>query len=137
MPTVQSMNNQQEIETLASNDQQLSESNNIEISSDFQVSVTRTTFDTSSPSGDATMQDTIISPDTESFQSRHLSPEHKQKFENRIKTDTSRGSCSNSIISTDSTISDTLDFKNYMIRNSESEIGKCIDKSSDNYKKNL
>ncbi|XP_034189721.2 diacylglycerol kinase eta isoform X3 [Osmia lignaria lignaria] len=124
MPTVQSMNNQQEIENFVSNDQQLSESNNIEISSDFQVSVTRTTFDTSSPSDDATMQDTIISPDTESFQSRHISPEHTQKFENRIKTDTNRGSCSNSIISTDSTISDTLDFKNYMIRNSESEIAR-------------
>nr|XP_012149203.1 PREDICTED: diacylglycerol kinase eta [Megachile rotundata] len=123
VPTIesQSTNNQQETENLMSNDQQISEFNNIKLSSEFPTSVTRTTFDTSTPSDDATMQDTIISPDTESFQSKHLSPEHTEKFENRIKCD-SRGSCSNSIISTDSTISDTLDFKNYVIRSSESEI---------------
>ncbi|XP_012149203.2 diacylglycerol kinase eta [Megachile rotundata] len=123
VPTIesQSTNNQQETENLMSNDQQISEFNNIKLSSEFPTSVTRTTFDTSTPSDDATMQDTIISPDTESFQSKHLSPEHTEKFENRIKCD-SRGSCSNSIISTDSTISDTLDFKNYVMRSSESEI---------------
>ncbi|XP_015431327.1 PREDICTED: diacylglycerol kinase eta [Dufourea novaeangliae] len=115
---------QQESDVHMFNDQH--ESNNMELSSDFQISVTRTNFDTSSPSDDATMQDTIISPDTDSIHSRHVSLEHDQKFENRSKMDTTRGSCSNSIVSTDSIISDTLDLKSYVIRNSESEIGKYI-----------
>ncbi|XP_031830705.1 diacylglycerol kinase eta isoform X3 [Nomia melanderi] len=124
--TTQSMSiyTQQETEINMSNYQY--ESNNIEGSSEFQTSVTRTNFDTSSPSDDATMQDTIISPDTDSIHSRLISPEHEPKFENRSKMDTTRGSCSNSIVSTDSMISDTLDFKNYIIRNSESEIGSDI-----------
>nr|XP_033330534.1 diacylglycerol kinase eta isoform X3 [Megalopta genalis] len=115
---------QQETDINVSNYQH--ESNNIEGSSEFQTSVTRTNFDTSSPSDDTTMQDTMISPDTDSIHSRLISPEHEQKFENRSKIDTTRGSCSNSIASTDSMISDTLDFKSYRIRNSESEIGSDI-----------
>ncbi|XP_076166634.1 diacylglycerol kinase eta isoform X5 [Ptiloglossa arizonensis] len=124
--TTQSMTmcNQQETEIHACNDQHISEYNNIEASSEFQTSITRTNFDTSSPSDDATMQDIIISPDSDSIQFRHISPEHEQKFENRNKMDTTRGSCSNSIVSTDSIISDTLDFKSYVIRNSESEIAR-------------
>ncbi|XP_053979829.1 diacylglycerol kinase eta isoform X3 [Hylaeus volcanicus] len=117
---------QQETEIQACNDQHISEYNNIEASSEFQISVTRTNFDTSSPSDDATMQDTVISPDSDSIQSRHISPEHEQKFEDKSKMDTPRGSCSNSIVSTDSMISDTLDFKSYVVRNSESEIGSDI-----------
>lgn len=118
-------NDQQETEIHAFNEQQLTESNNIE-SSEFQTLVSRTNFDTSTPSDDATMQDTIMSPDTDSAQSRYVSPEPDQKFENRTKMDTNRGSCSNSIVSMDSIVSDTLDFKSYVIRNSESEIGTCI-----------
>ncbi|XP_076247267.1 diacylglycerol kinase eta [Calliopsis andreniformis] len=118
--------NQQEIEIDASNEQQhVTESNNIEASLEFQKSISRTNFDTSSPSDDATIQDTIVSPDTDSVQSRHVFPEQEEQYENRIKMDTNKGSCSNSIVSTDSMISDTLDFKSYVIRNSDSEIA-CI-----------
>ncbi|XP_076663150.1 diacylglycerol kinase eta isoform X2 [Andrena cerasifolii] len=116
-------NNQQETEIHVFTEQQLTESNNIE-SSEFQTLVSRTNFDTSTPSDDATMQDTIMSPDTDSVQSRYVSPEPDQKFENRTKMDTNRGSCSNSIVSMDSIVSDTLDFKSYVIRNSESEIAR-------------
>ncbi|XP_006625055.1 diacylglycerol kinase eta isoform X3 [Apis dorsata] len=78
------MDNEQETEILESNDQQISDSNNIEISSEFQISVTRTTFDTSSPSEDGTTQD--ISSDIDSIQS----PEHEQKSENKVKMEALR-----------------------------------------------
>ena len=81
------MDNDQEAETPESNDQQISDSNNVEISSEFQVSVTRTTFDTSSPSEDGTTQD--ISSEIDSIQS----PIH----ENKAKIETIKGNY-NSII---------------------------------------
>ena len=44
------------------------------------------------------------------------------------KIETPRGSCTNSIISSDSMVSDSFDSKNFVTKNSESEIGKnCID----------
>ncbi|KAG7210239.1 hypothetical protein KM043_011787 [Ampulex compressa] len=106
------------------NDQQTSESTQMDGSSDIQTSVTRTSFDTSSPSDDATIQDAIISPDTDSLHSRCVSSENEQKSESRGKGEIAKGSCSNSIISTDSLVSDTLDFRSYTTRNSESEIGR-------------
>lgn len=86
------MDNEQEAEILESNDQQISDSNNIEISSEFQISVTRTTFDTSSPSEDGTTQD--ISSDIDSIQS----PDHEQKSENKAKMEALKGNCNNNII---------------------------------------
>lgn len=86
---IQSTDNQHEVETPVSNDQQLSESNNIEISSEFQISVTRTNFDTSSPSDDATMQD--ISSDTDSVESS----EPEQRLENRDRMEELKGNSSN------------------------------------------
>lgn len=93
--------NQQETDIRVSIEQHIFECNNIEASSEFQTNVSKTTFDTSSPSDDATIQDTIVSPDTDSVQSRQVSLEHE---ENRTKLDMNRGSCSNSIVSTDSMI---------------------------------
>ncbi|XP_012278503.1 diacylglycerol kinase eta isoform X2 [Orussus abietinus] len=94
----------------------------VETTSDIQVTVTATTLDTSSPSDDTTMQDTMISPDTESINSRNVSPECARKSECCTRAGLSRGSCTNSIVSSDSTVSDTLDSKS-MVKNSESEIG--------------
>lgn len=68
------------------------------------------------------MQDTIVSPDTDSLQSKNISPEHAQKpVLTKVEA---RGSCTNSIISTDSMVSETFDSRSYTVRNSESEIGK-------------
>lgn len=98
------------------------------IGSDIQVTVTSTTLDTSSPSDDTTIQDTMISPDTDSANSRNISPDHNNqtKSDNERKIEGSRSSCtsSNSIVSSDSMILDTLDSRNFMIKNSESEIGR-------------
>ncbi|XP_066585239.1 diacylglycerol kinase eta isoform X2 [Prorops nasuta] len=116
---VQTVNtqNQQEPQTPT-----IDESTLVDASSDIPISVTRTTLDTSSPSDDATIQDALISPDTDSIHSRNVSPDHVQKFDND-KAEACKNSCSNSIISTDSIVSDTLDLKSYTVRNSESEIG--------------
>lgn len=67
----------------------------------------------------------MISPDTDSANSRNISPDHVHKLDNDRKIDGSRSSfsCSNSIVSSDSMILDTLDSKNFTIKNSESEIG--------------
>ncbi|XP_032664900.1 LOW QUALITY PROTEIN: diacylglycerol kinase eta [Odontomachus brunneus] len=101
-----------------------SELTQVEVSSDIPVTVTRTSLDTSIPSDDATMQDVITSPDTDSLHSRNISSEsHAQKRDPKTKVDPSSSSCTNSIISTDSIVSDTLDSRSYTVRNSESEIG--------------
>ncbi|CAK9811061.1 Diacylglycerol kinase eta [Anthophora plagiata] len=86
IPTIQctSVDNQETADTPVSNDQQISDSNNIEVSSEFPISITRITYDTSSPSDDATMQD--ISSDTDSMQS----PELEQKLESRTKMEAIR-----------------------------------------------
>lgn len=124
MPAVQTAGDQLGLQAATSDNFLSSEPTQVEASSDMPMTVTRTTLDTSTPSDDATMQDTIISPDTDSLHSRNISPEHHaQKREPKATVDP-RGSCTNSIISTDSIVSDTLDSKSYTIRNSESEIGK-------------
>lgn len=89
LPTAQSvsLDNEQEAEIPESNDQQISDSNNIDISSEFQITVTRTTFDTSSPSEDGTTQD--ISSDIDSIQSPE---EHEQKLEYKTKMEVTKGS---------------------------------------------
>lgn len=101
----------------------LSEPSQAEGSSDVPVTVTRTTLDTSTPSDDATIQDTIVSPDTDSLHSRNISPEPHVQKPPKAQIEP-RGSCTNSIVSTDSIVSDTLDSRSYTVRNSESEIGK-------------
>ncbi|XP_029155939.1 diacylglycerol kinase eta isoform X3 [Nylanderia fulva] len=117
---------QQEAQTTITSDNFFlsSERSQLEAVSDLPITVTKTTLDTSTPSDDATIQDTIVSPDTDSLHSRNISPEHAQK----TAKDTlgPRGSCTNSIISTDSIVSDMLDSKSYTIRNSESEIDSDI-----------
>ncbi|XP_026670378.1 diacylglycerol kinase eta isoform X3 [Ceratina calcarata] len=69
---------EQEVET------PVNDSNNADMSSDFQVSVTRTTFETSSPSEDGTTQD--ISSDMDSIQS----PVHESRLENKPKAEGSK-----------------------------------------------
>ncbi|XP_012523249.1 diacylglycerol kinase eta isoform X3 [Monomorium pharaonis] len=121
--TVQIVGGQQEAQT--ANDNFLSsEPTQVEASSDVPVTVTKTTLDTSTPSDDATMQDTIVSPDTDSLHSKNISPEHVQKP--TIAKVGTRGSCTNSIISTDSIVSETFDSNSYTVRNSESEIDSDI-----------
>lgn len=122
MATTQTAGNQQEAQAATNDNFLLSEPTQIEASSDVPITVTKTVFDTSTPSDDATMQDTIVSPDTDSPHSRNISPEHVQKP--AIAKLEPRGSCTNSIISTDSMVSETFDSKSYTVRNSESEIGK-------------
>ncbi|XP_014484616.1 PREDICTED: diacylglycerol kinase eta isoform X6 [Dinoponera quadriceps] len=112
-----------------------SELTQIEASSDLPVTVTRTTLDTSTPSDDATtIQDTIVSPDTDSLHSRNISPEPHAQKPSRARVEP-RGSCTNSIISTDSIVSDTLDSRSYTVRNSESEIGHIDSDIFDSSKK--
>lgn len=108
---------------ISNNDNFLSsEPTQIEASSDVPITVTKTILDTSTPSDDATIQDTIVSPDTDSLHSRNISPEYAQKP--AITKLEARGSCTNSIVSTDSMVSETFDSRSYTVRNSESEIGK-------------
>lgn len=118
MATTQTAGNQQEA---AANDNLLL-SEPTQASSDVPITVTKTVFDASTSSDDATMQDTIVSPDTDSLYSRNISPEYVQKP--AIVKLEPRGSCTNSIVSTDSMASETFDSKSYTVRNSESEIGK-------------
>lgn len=98
----------------------------VETQSDVQVTVTPTTLDTSTPTDDTTIQDAMISPDSESALSKNASLENMHRVQNDVKIDPIKGSCSNSIISFDSTVSDTLDSKSLNVKNSESEIGKNI-----------
>ncbi|XP_014219907.1 diacylglycerol kinase eta isoform X2 [Copidosoma floridanum] len=100
--------------------------------SDLPVTVTPTSLDTSSPSDDTTIQyyflkDAIISPDTDSVPSVDASPEcpDTKSANDAPKIGTPRGSCTNSIVSSDSMVSESLDSKNnYVFKNSESEIGR-------------
>ncbi|XP_051164827.1 diacylglycerol kinase eta isoform X4 [Leptopilina boulardi] len=95
----------------------------IETQSDIQVTVTPTTLDTSSPTDDTTIQDAMISPDSETAFSKNASLENMHRMQSDVKIDPIKGSCSNSIISLDSTVSDTMDSKSLNVKNSESEIG--------------
>ncbi|XP_016844045.2 diacylglycerol kinase eta isoform X3 [Nasonia vitripennis] len=105
-----------------------SEPTHQETQSDIPVTVTPTTFDTSSPSDDTTIQDAMISPDTDSVPSGDISPECPDtRSGNYQKNGTPRGSCTNSTVSSDSMVSDSFDSKNYIVKNSESEIGNNID----------
>lgn len=119
MPVIQTTG-QQEIQATRDN-VLLFEPTQIEASSDIPITVTKT-IDTSTPSDDATMQDAIISSDTDSIHSRNILLE--QTHTSTAVKPEPRGSCTNSIISTDSMVSETLDSKSYTVRNSESEIGK-------------
>lgn len=119
---------QQEAQAAINDNFLLSESTQIEVSSDVPVTVTRTVLDASTPSDDATIQDTVVSPDTDSLHSRNISPEHAQKP--AITKLEARSSCTNSIISTDSMVSETFDSRSYTVRNSESEIGKHVPTSA-------
>ncbi|KAJ8683494.1 hypothetical protein QAD02_019286 [Eretmocerus hayati] len=75
---------------------------------------TPSTIETSSPSDDTTIQDVMMSPDTDSVPSDDISPECPDtKSSNRQHKSVS---CSNSLISSDSMVSD-------IPKNSESEIG--------------
>ncbi|XP_061936624.1 diacylglycerol kinase eta isoform X1 [Apis cerana] len=117
------MDNEQETEILESNDQQISDSNNIEISSEFQVSVTRTTFDTSSPSEDGTTQD--ISSDIDSIQS----PEHEQKSENKTKMEVLKGYIGSDTFDSEIRHIDSPDNSEMItseLQNSESLIGQDL-----------
>ncbi|KAF3430010.1 hypothetical protein E2986_08158 [Frieseomelitta varia] len=114
-----SMDNEQEAETPESNDQQISDSNNVEISSEFQVSVTRTTFDTSSPSEDGTTQD--ISSEIDSIQS----PIH----ENKAKMETIKGYISSDAFDSEIRHIDSPDNSEMVtseIQNSESLMGQDL-----------
>ena len=111
-------------EKLTNGDQQATEEIQVETQSDIQVTVTPTTLDTSSPTDDTTIQDAMISPDSDSIESRNASPENMSRVQNDTKIDPVKGSCSNSIVSSDSMVSDTLDSKSFTVKNSESEIGK-------------
>lgn len=67
----------------------------------------------------------MISPDTDSVPSGDISPECPDtRSANGQQNGTPRGSCSNSIVSSDSIVSDSFDSKNFVVKNSESEIGK-------------
>ncbi|XP_025074284.1 LOW QUALITY PROTEIN: diacylglycerol kinase eta [Pogonomyrmex barbatus] len=129
----QTVGGQQESQAINNDNFLSSEPTEIEVSSDIPITVTKTILDTSTPSDDATMQDTIISPDTDSLHSRNISPEHVQKP--IIAKLEPRGSCTNSIISTDSMVSETFDSKSYTVRNSESEIGHIDSDIFDSTKK--
>lgn len=89
--------------------------------SDIPITVTPTTLDTSSTSDDTTIQDAMISPDTDSVPSGDLSPEcpESKTSNGGPQIETPRGSCTNSIVSSDSMVSDS-----FVVKNSESEIGK-------------
>ncbi|XP_058801772.1 diacylglycerol kinase eta isoform X2 [Phymastichus coffea] len=88
------------------------------------VTVTSTTLETSTPSDDTTIQDAIISPDTDSVPSVDVSPEcPESKSISEKKRVGHRGSCTNSIISSDSMVSESF---NQVVKNSESEIDSDI-----------
>ncbi|XP_017756456.1 PREDICTED: diacylglycerol kinase eta [Eufriesea mexicana] len=118
-----SMDNEQKVEIPVSNDQQISDSNNIEISSEFQDSITRTTIDISSPSEDGTTQD--ISSDIDSIQS----PEHEQKLENKTKMETTKGYIGSDTFDSEIRHIDSPDNSEMItsdIQNSESLLGQDL-----------
>ncbi|XP_011164815.1 diacylglycerol kinase eta isoform X7 [Solenopsis invicta] len=129
--TAQTTDDQQETQAVTNDNFLSSDTTQIETFSDVPVTVT--ILDTSTPSDDGTMQDTIVSPDTDSLQSKNISPEHAQKpVLTKVEA---RGSCTNSIISTDSMVSETFDSRSYTVRNSESEIGHIDSDIFDSTKK--
>lgn len=103
-----------------------SELNQQETESD--VPVTTVTLETSTPSDDTTIQDAMISPDTDSVPSVDVSPEcpESKSISEKKATGPHRNSCSNSIVSSDSMVSESF---NQVVKNSESEIGKSIVKA--------
>lgn len=119
-----SINREQSPSSLTT-EQQNSEPTQMEPTTDIPVTVTSTTLQTSSRSDDTTIQDALISPDSDSSTSTNISTGCIHRPENGCaRTDFSRSSCSNSIVSSDSLVSDTLDSKSFTVKNSESEIGK-------------
>ena len=120
-----------EKKTLTNGNPQYSEENQAETQSDFQVTVTPTTLDTSSLTDDTTIQDALISPDSDSIQSGNVSPENMNTVQNYAKVNPMKGSCSSSIVSSESMVSDTLDSKSFTVKNSESEIGKHYKQNSE------
>lgn len=100
---------------------ELTSTSKVNTPTDIQVTVTSTTLDTSSKSDDTTIQDALISPDSDII---NISNAFVHRSDYDIEThQLSKSSCSNSIASTDSLISETLDSKSYTIKHSESEIG--------------
>ncbi|XP_033209733.1 diacylglycerol kinase eta isoform X5 [Belonocnema kinseyi] len=113
----------EEEEKLMNGEQPATEEVQVETQSDIQVTVTPTSLDTSSPTDDTTIQDAMISPDSDSIDSRNASPDNMNRVQNDTKIDPVKGSCSDSIVSSESLVSDTLDSKSFTVKNSESEIG--------------
>ncbi|XP_053594048.1 diacylglycerol kinase eta isoform X2 [Microplitis demolitor] len=103
---------------------ELTSTSKVNTPTDIQVTVTSTTLDTSSKSDDTTIQDALISPDSDII---NISNAFVHRSDYDIEThQLSKSSCSNSIASTDSLISETLDSKSYTIKHSESEIDSDI-----------
>ncbi|KAK0087488.1 hypothetical protein PV325_000929 [Microctonus aethiopoides] len=98
---------------------QYSEPSQLDTPTDLQVTVTSTTLDTSSKSDDTTIQDTIISPDEDINNSTSF----VHPSDHAARAEVMHSSCSNSIVSTDSLVSDTLDSQSFIVKHSESEIG--------------
>lgn len=112
-----------------------SEPTQLETPTDVQITVTSTTLDTSSRSDDTTIQDALISPDSDSSANISIGCIHRPDAINSgPHTYVSRSSCSNSIVSSDSLVSDTLDSKSCTVKNSESEIGRLFQNSFPNFK---
>ncbi|XP_044581503.1 diacylglycerol kinase eta isoform X4 [Cotesia glomerata] len=115
---------------------ELTSTTQVDTPTDIQVTVTSTTLDTSSKSDDTTIQDALISPSDSDI---NISSAFVHRTDYDVRTHVSRSSCSNSIVSTDSLVSETLDSKSYTIKHSESEIGHAdsdiLDstKQSENY----
>ncbi|XP_044008707.1 diacylglycerol kinase eta isoform X3 [Aphidius gifuensis] len=104
-----------------------SEKSENESTNNIQVTITSSTLDTTtSQTDDTTVQDAMISPDSDSSNYGNISAGFIHRTDNATKTEVSRSSCSNSIVSSDSLNSDTLDSKSYTIKHSESEIDSDI-----------
>ncbi|XP_034947054.1 diacylglycerol kinase eta isoform X2 [Chelonus insularis] len=103
-------------------EQQSSETVKLETEADIQVTITSTSIDSSTRSDDTTIQDIMISPDSETNNFSAI----VHKTDCGIKNEVSKSSCSNSIVSSDSIISDTLDSKSLVMKHSESEIDSDI-----------
>lgn len=100
--------------------EQQSEQSLLETLTDNQITVTSTTLDTTSKSDDTTIQDVMISPDSDS---PNMSLVHRTDYATKTENSKSSGS-NNSIASSDSIVSDTLDSKSITVKHSESEIGE-------------
>lgn len=100
------------------NETQNSDTTPGEAPSEGPITVTSTTLDSSSLD-DTTIQEPMISPDSDSGRNECLKQDDGSRLDNR-------GSCSNSIISSDSMLSEAYDSKcSFPVKNSESEIGNC------------